>query len=164
MLISTNNPATDSDTARQRIRDARDQALNPMPIPKPEQKYDIQPQPIEQPRPTPIPEPDRVTLSLPTQAREGLNLTYRPDGTLPDSKIEQQDYLAQIMQAMTDAKVGFNREKYEELQENIDAILSLEEPTEAELAQLEALEQQQQQLIKAGADRMAEHAINTEKV
>lgn len=164
MLISPYGPDTDPSALKQRLLEGRDQSIQPLPISKLKEKHDIQPQPVEPPRPTPIPEPDRVTLTLPAQMSDGLNFTYRPDGTLPEPPAIQEDYLGQIMQAMTDAKVGFDREKFEELQEEIDAILALEDPSESDLAKLDALQEQQQHLIKAGAERMAEHAINTEKV
>lgn len=164
MLISPYSSSSDPDELRQRLREGRDQSIQPLPIPQSKGKNDIQPQPIEPPRTLPVPEPDRVTLTLPEQINDGFELTYRPDGKLPEEPEITADYLSQIMQAMTDAKVGFDREKYEAIQEEIDAILALEEPTESDMAKLEALQEQQQQLIKVAAERMAEHAINTNKV
>lgn len=166
MLIIPQTNGSEYQALRQRLREDNKADLYPLPVKQPVQdsKNEIQPQPVPDVRPTPIPEPDRVTLGQAAPGSEGFSLTYRPDGRVPEQVTERVDYLSQMMQAMTDAKVGFDREKYEELQEKIDEILAKEELTDADRSKLEALEQEQRRLFEVAAKRLAEKAVNEEKV
>ncbi|MCC5852358.1 MAG: hypothetical protein JJU30_05940 [Alkalimonas sp.] len=165
MLNNLKGSAELDPSLRQRIHQGKAE-LQPLPVkevPK-GSKPDIQPQPVPDLAPTPIPEPDRVTLSTPNRQDDALTLTYRPDGRIADEVSAKVDYLSQMMQAMTDAKVGFDREKYAALQEKIDEILAKDELTDADRAQIEALEHEQSQLSEVAAKRLAEQTANKEKV
>ncbi|SEA39579.1 hypothetical protein [Alkalimonas amylolytica] len=165
MLIAPYTGSTEYQTLKQRLHEGKAD-LYPLPVIPPDKdiKPEIQPQPIPDLRPTPIPEPDRVTLSQPTEKTAALSLTYRADGRVAEETTVQADYLSQMMQAMTDARVGFDREKYEALQEKIDEILAKDDLTAADRAQIEALEQEQSRLFEVAAKRTAEQTANKEKV
>ncbi|MCC5824728.1 hypothetical protein [Alkalimonas sp.] len=165
MLIAPYTGSTEYQTLKQRLHEGKAD-LHPLPVIQPDKgiKPDIQPQPVPDLRPTPIPDPDRVTLSQPAEKTAALSLTYRPDGRVAEESSVQVDYLSQMMQAMTDARVGFDREKYEALQEKIDEILAKDDLTDADRAQIEALEQEQSRLFEVAAKRMAEQTANKEKV
>ncbi|MEE2001370.1 hypothetical protein QWY20_07885 [Alkalimonas sp. MEB108] len=165
MLIPPNIDSREYQTLKQRLLEGKAN-VQPLPIKQPENgiKPDIQPQPVPDLLPTPIPEPDRVTLSQPAKQADSLSLTYRPDGRIAEEAPLEVDYLSRMMQAMTDSRVGFDREKYEALQEKIEEILAKDELTDADHAQIEALEQEQSRLFEVAAKRTAEQTANKEKV
>lgn len=107
---------------------------------------------------------DKITLSSHKTAE--LPLTYSANGRIRDDvfktgKAEDNGMshnMKQLMQAIQDQRIGFDREKWDELQEKIDAIMSVENPTDADMAQLEALQKEQQALLDKTAEKLKEDA------
>lgn len=107
---------------------------------------------------------DKVTLSSHKTAEPSL--TYSANGKIRDEmfntgKAEDNGMshnMKQLMQAMLDQRIGFDREKWDELQEKIDAIMSIENPTDTDMAQLEALQKEQQALLDKTAEKLKEDA------
>lgn len=107
---------------------------------------------------------DKITLSSHKTAEPPL--TYSANGkirneVLYSGKAEDNGMshnMKQLMQAMVDQRIGFDREKWDELQEKIDAIMSIENPTDADMAQLEMLEKEQQALMEKTAEKLKEEA------
>ncbi|MDX3773541.1 hypothetical protein QE250_05375 [Chromatiaceae bacterium AAb-1] len=109
---------------------------------------------------------DKVTLGSDTSSSADFR-PYNAQGKVNDNlfnsgKAEQEPtgYMQQIMQAMLDRRIGFDREKWDELQEKIDAIQALENPSEEDLTKLEALMKEQQALTEEAARKLSE---DTEK-
>lgn len=109
---------------------------------------------------------DKVTLGWqqPSATYQHIAPTQTAEKTAAASNEQPIDssYLQQLMQAMLDQRTGFDREKWEELQEKIEALQSLDELTDSEKTQLEQLLKAQEALMKEAADRMREQAEQQE--
>lgn len=103
---------------------------------------------------------DKVTLSS-QQSYPEQAAVYRNPASTPVQAAEepqQQSYLKQLTQAMLDQRQGFDREKWDELQEKIDAINAIENPTKTELAELESLQSAQQALLDKTTEKLRQEA------
>lgn len=109
---------------------------------------------------------DKVTLGWqqPSATYQHIAPTQTAEKTATASNEQPIDsgYLQQLMQAMLDQRTGFDREKWEELQEKIEVLQSLDKLTDSEKTQLEQLLKAQEALMKEAADRMREQAEQQE--
>lgn len=78
--------------------------------------------------------------------------------TAPNDQPVASGYLQQLMQAMLDQRTGLDRKKWQELQEKIEALQSLDELTDGQQQELEQLLKAQQALMQEAAERMRQQA------
>ncbi|CAM5183554.1 hypothetical protein [Alishewanella longhuensis] len=109
---------------------------------------------------------DKVTLGWQQPAAGYQHLaptqTTEPPATNSGNGLITSDYLQQLLQAMLDQRTGFDREKWEELQEKIAALQSLDELTDGQQQELEQLLKAQEALMQEAADRMRQQAEQQE--
>lgn len=109
---------------------------------------------------------DKVTLGWqqPPATYQHIAPTQTAETTVtaPGEQPVDSDYLQQLLQAMLDQRTGLDRKKWEELQEKIEALQSLDELTDSQKTQLEQLLKAQEALMKEAVDRMREQAEQPE--
>lgn len=110
---------------------------------------------------------DKVTLGWqqPTATYQHLapDQAAETTATAPNDQPVASGYLQQLMQAMLDQRTGLDRKKWEELQEKIDVLQSLDELTDSQQQELEQLLKAQQALMQEAAERMWQHAEQQDK-
>lgn len=105
---------------------------------------------------------DKVTLGWQQAAAsyspQPLANNTEPYKTTSDNKLTDSNHLPQLLQAMLDQRTGFDRKKWEELQEKIEALQSLDKLTESEQQELDGLLKAQAALMQEAAERMRQQA------
>lgn len=103
---------------------------------------------------------DKVTLGWqqPSATYQHLVPDQTAEATAPNEQPVASGYLPQLMQAMLDQRTGLDRKKWQELQEKIEALQSLDELTDGQQQELEQLLKAQQALMQEAAERMRQQA------
>lgn len=114
---------------------------------------------VQQPVPAAVAQPSTDKVTLGWQDPSPVYTQPVQKKTPPENQLQdEKPVLEQLMQAMLDRKTGLDREKWDELQEKIDALQGLDELSDDQKRQLEQLLKQQEELTKEAAERMTEQA------